>query len=166
MAPLVASGDAAACLCNPDFAISHIAGGDIEILYEGRTASQLFADEFSDGHVGPMVNVFAAPTAWVEHNREEAEFLLTVWQRGIEEWKEHRDEIIEAYPQHFAVESPDEIAAMQDWFDTSFDWFVDSVYLDEEWIEGELSFMDLMRDSGFMGADVENPDFLVIEPTP
>ncbi len=41
---------------------------------------------------------------------EEATFLIELWDRGIQEWQEHRDEIIAAYPEDFAVRTPEEMA--------------------------------------------------------
>lgn len=164
MAGLVASGEAEACLCMPDFAIPQLRSGELRPLYGGRSASQIFADDYGNGHIGPQINVFLAPTAWVDRNPEEAAFLLSVWERGIEEWQNHRDEIIETYPQHFAAQSPDDIAFIQDWLDNTFDWFVDSVYIDDTWVEGESQIFTLMQENGYLDADADLPTFETIAP--
>lgn len=164
MAGLVASGDAAACLCLPDFSIAQLRNEEIIPLYEGRSAAQIFAEEFGDGHDGPQTNVFLAPTDWVENNQEEAAFLLSVWERGLEEWRANRDEIIETYPQHFAVQGPEDIAFIQDWLENSYDWFEESVYIDEEWVEGESQIFELMQGTGYLSEDAEVPNFQTIDP--
>lgn len=163
MAGLVADGDAAACLCLPDFAIPQLRNEEIVPLYDGRAAAQIFADDFGDGHRGPQTNVFLAPTAWVENNQDEAAFLLSVWERGLQEWQENRDEIIETYPQHFAAETPEDIAFIQEWLDTRFDWFEDTAYIDDDWVEGESQIFGLMKEVGFLNEDAEVPNFLTIE---
>ena len=88
-----------------------------------------------------------------------------VWDRGVQEWREHRDEIIAAYPEDFAVRTPEEVAFLQDWLDNRFDWFVPTTFLDEEWADGEQAVFDLMRETGFVEEDAEEPSFPTLEPT-
>ncbi|MPZ89118.1 MAG: ABC transporter substrate-binding protein [Nitriliruptorales bacterium] len=164
MAGLVEQGDAEACLCLPDFSIQQYSSGALRPLYDGRSAAEIFADDFGDGHDGPQTNVFLAPTAWIEQNPEEAQFLLAVWERGLQEWQEHRDEIIDAYPQHFAAETDEDKQFIKDWLDNNYDWFEDSVYMDEEWVEGETQIFNLMKEAGFLAEDAEEPNFEVFEP--
>lgn len=164
VAPLLASGDAEACVCLPDFAIKELSSGEIRPLYDGRSAGQIFAEEFGNGHEGPNTNVFLAPTEWLEEHPEEAAFLLEVWERGIQEWQKHRDEIIETYPEHFAATTPEQIDFVQNWLDTKYDWFEDSVYLTEEWIEGERQIFDLMKSAGYIEEDIEEPTFEIVGP--
>jgi ABC-type nitrate/sulfonate/bicarbonate transport system substrate-binding protein len=109
--------------------------------------------------------VFVAREAWVEKNPDEAAFLIKLWDRGIKEWQENRDEIIAAYPEDFAVRNDKEMKFIQDWLDNKFDWFVPSAYLDDQWIDGEKEVFDLMRETGFMDKDVEDPPFKALEPT-
>lgn len=165
MAGLVERGDVEACLCLPDFAIKQLREGTLTPLYDGRSAAEIFAEEFSDGHDGPQTNVFLAPKAWVEQNPEEAEFLISVWDRGLQEWRENRDEIIEAYPQHFAAESPEDIQFIKDWLDNNYDWFEDSAYIDQEWIDGETEIFELMKETGYLPEDAEVPHFSLLEPS-
>lgn len=164
LAGLVANGEAEACLCFPDFAIPQLRNNELKTLYEGRSAAQIFADEYGNGHDGPQTNVFLAPTAWIEKNPEEAAFLLSVWERGLQEWKTHRNEIIEAYPEHFAAETPEDAAFIQNWLDTNYDWFEDSAYLDEAWVEGETQIFNLMKENGYLPEDAEPPNFALIGP--
>jgi ABC-type nitrate/sulfonate/bicarbonate transport system substrate-binding protein len=168
LASLVARGDADACLCLPDFAIPELSTNQITPLYDAKSAAQMWAENYgsdSEDTTHPQTNVFVARKAWVEKNPEESNFLIELWDRGIQEWQQHRDEIIAAYPEDFAVRNDQEMAFIQDWLDNKFDWFVPSAYLDDEWIEGEKEVFDLMRETGFMGEDVKDPAFEALEPT-
>ena len=167
LASLVARGDADACLCLPDFAIPELSTNTIKPLYDSKSAAQMWAENYGTDKADlthPQQNVFVARTSWVETNKEEAAFLIELWDRGIQEWQAHRDEIIAAYPEDFAVRTPEEMAFLQDWLENKFDWFVPSAYLDEEWIEGERAVFDLMKETGFVEEDVEEPGFTVLEP--
>ena len=162
LASLVARGDADACLCLPDFAIPELSTNQIKPLYDSKSAAQFWAENYSsnpDVLTHPQTNVFVAREAWVEKNQEEAQFLIELWDRGIQEWQQHRDEIIAAYPEDFAVRTPEEMAFLQDWLENKFDWFVDSAYIDQEWADGEMEVFDLMRQTGFIEENVEDPNF-------
>jgi ABC-type nitrate/sulfonate/bicarbonate transport system substrate-binding protein len=165
---LVARGDADACLCLPDFSLVQLVDGTVEPLYDGKSAAQLWAENFASDPqdtTHPQTNVFVAREAWVEKNPEEAAFLLALWERGLQEWVEHGPEIIAAYPEDFGVTSPEEEAYLLDWMENTYDWYVDSVYLKEEWVEEEKGVFDLMRETGFMDEDAEDPVFTLLEPT-
>lgn len=165
---LVARGDADACLCLPDFAIPDLMSGAVQPLYDGMSAAQLWAENFGsnpDAMTHPQTNVFVAREAWVEQNPEEAAFLIALWDRGIQEWNENRDAIIDAYPEDFAVRTPEEAEFLRNWLDTKYNWFAPTTYLDEEWVAEETEVFDLMRETGFMEEDVENPNFTIIEPS-
>jgi ABC-type nitrate/sulfonate/bicarbonate transport system substrate-binding protein len=164
LAQLTASGDAEACLCLPDFGIPQFRSGELRPLYEGRSAAQIFADDYGNGHDGPQTNVFLAPTAWVDRNPDEAAFLLALWERAVQEWQTNRDAIIDAYPEDFAAQSPEDSQFIKDWITNNYDWFEETVYLDQAWIDGEMQIFDLMKETGYIPEDAENPDFRIIEP--
>jgi len=52
---------------------------------------------------------------------------------------------------------------MEKWL-TDHDWFVDSVYLDQTWIDKEMPLFDLMKSTGFMPQDMPVPNFVVVKP--
>lgn len=110
-----------------------------------------------------MINVFLADGEWYDDHPDEIAFFMQLWQRGIDEWQANKADIIASYPQHFAVEGDDQIAFMQDWL-AEHDWFVTSVYLDQEWLDAELPMFDIMRENGFMEEDEENPRFEILTP--
>jgi ABC-type nitrate/sulfonate/bicarbonate transport system substrate-binding protein len=163
MGPLAASGEADACICLPDFAIEQFRTGKLKMLYDGRSDAQMFQDEVLQGHEGPMINIFLVRKDFYEDNPREVKFFLRLWQRGLDEWQEHKDEIIEAYPQDFAAQNDADLEWIKQWLADN-DWFTDSVYLDQKWIEGEKKVFDLLRETGFMPEDSEDPEFAVIKP--
>ncbi len=126
-AGLIERGDADAGLLLPDFSIPQLSSGVIKPLYDAKSVSQIYAEEFSsdpEEPTHPQNNVFVARKAWVEKNPDEASFLIEIWDRGVKEWAANRDEIIEAYPEDFAAESPEEKKFIQDWLNDQYDWFV------------------------------------------
>jgi ABC-type nitrate/sulfonate/bicarbonate transport system substrate-binding protein len=165
-AGLIERGDADAGLLLPDFSIPQLSSGAIKPLYDSKSVAQIYAENFSsdpDQTTHPQNNVFVARKAWVEKNPDEARFLIEIWDRGVQEWAEHRDEIIEAYPEDFAAESPDEKKFIQDWLNDTYDWFVPTTYLDQEWVDSETELFDLMKKTGFVAEDIEAPDFTILE---
>ena len=167
MASLVARGDADACLCLPDFAIPELSGGALRPLYDGKAASQLYAEHFGSNKEAsshPQTNVFVARKAWVERNPEEANFLIALWDRGITEWEANRDAIIDAYPEDFAVRTPQESAFLKDWLENRYDWFAPTAFLDQQWVSEEVQLFDFMKQTGFMDEDVAAPSFTVLTP--
>ena len=81
---------------------------------------------------------------------------LDLWELGLAEWRQHREEMIERYPQHFAVDTPEDIAFMKDYV-AQHDWVVDDVRFDQKWADDESSIFDLMRQTGVIGDDVTDP---------
>lgn len=160
---LVAQKDAAGGTVTADFAMAQLREGSITPLYDGASVAEIFAKDFGDGHIGPWSNVFVAPTAWLDKNPEEAAFLLAVWERGLQEWKDHRAEIIARYPEQFGVTQEGDVEFLIDYFENQNDWYADTVYLDDEWINGEKKVFDLMKKYNLMEQDA-SVDFRVIEP--
>lgn len=164
-ASLIERGDADAGLILPDFAIPGLSSGALKPLYESKSVSQIYAEEFgSDSDTThPQNNVFVARRAWVEKNPEEAAFLIEVWDRGVQEWAKNKEKIVEAYPEDFAAETAEEKAFIVDWLDNTYDWFVPTTYLDQEWVDSETELFELMKETGFVEEDVPTPHFTIIE---
>lgn len=157
-ADLVERGEVAACVCLPEFAAPGLRSGELKVLYDGASSSDIYGDLVVEGHEGPMINVFLAGKEWAESHPDEVEFFLDLWQRGLEEWEDNQATIIETYPQHFAVEDPTDIEFVQDYV-AEHDWFVDDIRFDEDWVEGESQIFPLLKETGFMEEDQEEPDF-------
>ena len=156
---LLARGEIDACICYPDLSARELRVGSVRPLYDGKSSADLFAELNAPGHDGPMGNVFVARKEWVDGNADEVSAFLDLWDRGLREWRQRRDELIERYPQHFAVETPEDVAFMKDYVAQN-DWVVDDVRFDQAWTEAESSIFDLMRRTGVIGEDVADPKFL------
>lgn len=159
---LLARGEIDACICYPDLSARELRQGSVRALYDGKSSADLFGELIAPGHDGPMGNVFVARRDWVEEHPREVSAFLDLWTRGLAEWQGHRDEMIERYPQHFAVETPEDIEFMKAYV-AQHDWVVDEVRFDEHWATDESSIFDLMRATGVIGDDVANPRFLPTE---
>jgi len=159
-ADLVERGEVAACVCLPEFAAPGLRSGELKVLYDGKASSDLYAEEVVEGHEGPMINVFLAGSEWAKEYPEEVDFFLDVWQRGLEEWSANQKKIVGSYPQHFAVEDPEDVAFVQQYI-ADHDWFVDDIRFDDKWVEGESKIFDLLKSTGFMEEDQETPAFRV-----
>lgn len=158
--PVAAAGDTDAAIVLPDFAVNELMTGALRVLYDGQTSAELYADQIvgDPEHEGPMINVFLARQDWYDEHQEEVKVFLRMWEEGIQAWQENQAEIIASYPQHFAVETDEQVQFMQDWL-AEHDWFVSTVYLDQAWIDATLPMFDVMRENGFMAEDEPDPIF-------
>ena len=161
---LIQEGEACAGIIDPTQVIPAMASGDLTVMYDGKSASQLYGENIVPGHEGVLSNAFVSRAAWFDANPEAAAFFLEVWDCAMVQWAEHRDEIIDTYPQHFAVDDESQAQFMKDYFANTFDWFVESPYLTEEWIEGERPVFDLVQEAGIVAEDAEFPRHETLEP--
>jgi hypothetical protein len=138
------NGDCVAAILIPEAAAPYLRTGEIVIMYDGQSPFQLYNSfsgfESEEAHI--MSNLFTATEAFYEEHPEEAAAFLELWQRGIGAWFENQEDIISTYPQHFAVEEQEDIDFMQEFMAGENDWFVDSVYFTEEWVEAERAIWD------------------------
>jgi hypothetical protein len=161
---LVLNNEVCGAFADPTQSIPNFASGQLNIMYDGRSASELFGEVIAPGHAGVMSNLFTARKEWYDTHQDEAAFFLEVWKRAMDEWAAHRDEIIDEYPEHFAVENEGEATWMKGYFANSFDWFVDSPYLTQEWIDQEKGIFELLKQAGVVDPDLPDPEMVVIQP--
>jgi hypothetical protein len=161
---LVEQGEVCAGIVDPTQVISAMASGKLNVMYDGKSASQLYGEEIEPGHEGVNSNNFVARKEWFDTHVDEAAFFLRVWDRAMKEWQAHYKKIIDTYPQHFAVENQAEADFMKDYFANTFDWFVDSPYLTEDWIEGERGVYELVKEAGTINEDTPFPEHAIIDP--
>ncbi|VEG52800.1 ABC-type nitrate/sulfonate/bicarbonate transport system, substrate binding protein [Mycolicibacterium aurum] len=157
-ADLVEKGEVAACLCLPEFAAPGLRSGELKVLYDGKASSDMYSELVVPEHEGPMINVFLAGNEWAQENPDKVEFFLDVWQRGLSEWEANKATIIETYPQHFAVEAPEDVAFVQDYIG-DHDWFVRDVRFDQAWADGESQIFPFLKETGFMAEEQAQPKF-------
>jgi hypothetical protein len=148
----------------PDFSVAQLMSGNLKILNDGRPTPEILPELAGvPGYVGPLDNIFMSGEEWYDGHIEEVEFFLQVWQRALDEWAANWETIIESYPQHFSVTTDEEIQWMKDYV-RDHSWFVESVYLTDEWIESASSVYALMRETGFMGEDEMDPRMEALTP--
>ena len=161
---LVIQGEACAGISGASTAATEIMAGDLKPLYDGKGASQLFGEFYKPGHAGMTSNDFISLLSWYEDHPEEIAFFNEVWQVAVDEWHANIPEIVEAYPQHFTSEGPEQVAFAIDWYTNVFNFFVDNVYLDEEWINNEAEVFNILVRAGIIPEDQEPPLYVCIDP--
>jgi len=159
----VVRGELEAALAIPEAAIPYLRKDELEVMYDGKLPYEIYGEICSCEHAGIMGNNFTATKKWYDAHPKEAAAFLALWEEGIKGWRENQAKIIQTYPQHFAVEEDADVKAMQDYI-ADHDWFVDSVYLDDQWIENETQLYDLMKETDFMEPDTKVPQFATVEP--
>ena len=164
MPELLVRGECEVAAFIPEAAIPHLRSGEIEQMYNDRQPWQVYQEVCNCDHSGILSNLMIATEEWYEAHEEEAKAFLELWQMGIEGWEANKAEIIETYPQHFAVEDPADVDFMINYMSGQNDWFVDTVYLDQGWIDEEVKFYDYMIEGGWMDADADTPRFEVVSP--
>lgn len=159
---LAAKGEVDGALILPDFNIAPLMNGDVRVVYDGKTAADLFAEAVNApaGYQGPMINIFMAPTSWYDSHPEEIAFFLELWQAGVDGWQADRNTIIESYPADFAASTPQELRFIKDYV-AAHDWFVESVYLDDAWVQTESKIFQMLFDAG-LSDNANTPRFDVV----
>ena len=166
MPQLIQDGEICAAIVDPVQATEALRTKKVKTLYDGKSASQLYADEIADdpNHVGVDSNNFVARKEWFDSHPEEVAFFLEVWQEGMKEWTNNSDQIIADYPEDFAIQSPEDEKFMQDYVKNVFDFQQESVYLTPEWVENERGVFDLIKAAGVIGEDQPFPEHAIIDP--
>lgn len=166
------NGDCEAAVIIPEAAAPYLRTGELVLMYDGEMPFQLYNrfSGFDDGNFHVMSNLFTATEEYYDSHPDEIKAFLALWQRGVDLWQENKADIIRAYPQHFAVEDEADIAWMIEFMsEPGSDWFVDSVYLDAEWIEAERAIWDFMtnlnpENDNYLPPDFAQPRFEVVNP--
>jgi len=166
MPQLVDDGEVCAAILDPVQGTEAIRTGQVSIMYDGKSASQLYAEEVAEdpNHLGVDSNNFVARKEWFDEHPEEVAFFLDVWQEGMDEWTKNSDQIIADYPEDFAIQSPEDEKFMQDYVKNVFNFQQESVYLTPEWIENERGVFDLVQAAGIIEEDQVFPEHAVIDP--
>jgi ABC-type nitrate/sulfonate/bicarbonate transport system substrate-binding protein len=152
---LLARGEVEACLCPTELAAEQHAAGEVRALYDA-TISEIWEEE--TGHYGIMQNVFTATEEYYDSHPREIAFFLDLWEAGVQLWHENEEQIISDYPADFNVSEDAGIAWIKEYLG-EHDWNVDSVYFDQEWADGEQDFINLLKENGFLDADLPETRF-------
>ncbi|MFY1632428.1 ABC transporter substrate-binding protein [Solwaraspora sp. WMMB335] len=164
MAEHVDRGEVEAALVIPEAAISLLRQDRLRVMYGNQLPYEIYGGICSCQHQGVMGNLFTATEQWYDSHEDQARAFLALWERGIDLWRENQAEIIRSFPQHFSVEAEEDIEAMQEYL-AAHDWFAESVYLDQGWIDVETGIYDQMKSTGFMESDAPVPRFEALQPS-
>ncbi len=151
------NGDCEAAVIIPEAAAPYLRTGELELMYDGLMPFQQY-NEFSgvdDGTAHVMSNLFTATESFFEAEPEAIKAFLALWEDGIAAWEANKADIIATYPQHFSVESDEDVAFIQEFMEGENDWFVDTVYLTEEWVEAEKKVWEFQSN-----LNPENPNYV------
>jgi hypothetical protein len=158
-----ANGSTDCALVLPDFAVPFLSTDAVNVLYDGKTSADLYAELVGKpGHEGPMINIFLAREDWYADHPEEAAFFLELWDTGVKAWTADRDQFVADYPEHFAVETDEQIAWIQDYV-AQHDWFVSSVYLTQDWIDSESELFGMLEEAGLSDTS-DAPNYSIVTP--
>lgn len=162
---LINRGDTEAGVIIPEAAAEFLVDGEICYMYDGRASWEVFAELLPNpDHKGVLSNGFTSTKTFYEENPEAIAAFLAMWEAGLISYYDNIEEIVSTYPQHFAVENETGIQYITEYLQSEHDYYADSMYLNEEWIENELTIYDLMKEHGRMEEDAEIPEFVVVEP--
>jgi len=162
---LLRNGEIEAGIIIPEALIPEMRDGTVRLLYDVGGTWEYYRDNFDPEkkHKGVPGNIFLARTEWYEQNKDMACCFLAMWEEGVQAWKDNKEDIIRLYPEDHGIDPEadtfeQDVEVMYQYL-TDHDWFVDTVYLDENWMELEMPVFDLMRETGFMPEDMPNPVF-------
>lgn len=159
-------GDCEAAAVIPEAAVPQLRKGELEIMYGGQLPFQLYK-EFapnSDDQLHVLGNNFTATEEWYNANQDLAVKFLELWQHGIEMFQEQKADVVRTYPQHFSVESQEDIDWITNFISGDNDWFVKDVTMQAEWIPVETEIWNLMKElnpenANYLPADAPTPRF-------
>lgn len=165
---LIARGEVDAAYMIPEFGVSYLREGEVCGLYDGAAAFEIFRDQLLptvgvEGHEGLESNLFVAEKAWFDEHPYEVQFFLALWEEGVKLWARDHTDIVALYPQHFSVESDEDIAYIDQWI-SDHEFFAKTVYLDDAWIEGEQAIFELAKNAGEMDQDASDPAIVSVKP--
>ena len=167
---LLRNGDIEGGIIIPEAVLSQMTSGELRLLYGVGGTWEYYRDNFDPEkmHKGVPGNIFLARREWFDTHPEEVEFFLAMWEEALRAWRENQAEIIGLYPEEFGLDVQSdsyeaERAAITQ-YSIDHDWYPETVYLDEDWIETESKVFDLMRRGGFMPEDAPNPVFIPVPP--
>lgn len=156
----------------PEASVAHLRKGELELMYGGRMPFQLYNDfaPVKDGKLHMSSNNFVATEQWYNSHQDLAVKFLELWQTGIEMWRSQKAQTITRFPQHFSVKEDEDIKYMTDFVNSDKDWFVDNVFLDEQWIKSETAVWSLMsrlhpKNPNYLAPNAPKPRFVVLKPS-
>jgi ABC-type nitrate/sulfonate/bicarbonate transport system substrate-binding protein len=165
---LVKSGDIDAMLCLYEACAGQgLASGELKVLYDGRTASELYSDEIATDLTQPALfhNGLVARADWYDSHPHEVAFILELFQRGAEAWKADTTQILVDYAEELSLDPNDEeVMAYVTEEVPKHDTIREPVYLDELSVANEQGVVTLMRDLEMIDDSVPDVRYEIVPP--
>jgi ABC-type nitrate/sulfonate/bicarbonate transport system substrate-binding protein len=166
---MVRAGDLAATACDYTQCAGVLASGEFKVLYDGRTAGQLYSEELGGGVSGSANlwhNTLVARADWFYSHPNEVAFVLELFQRAMDAWNADPGAILTTYAADLGLDVQADAATLEYLATTAveFDPVLASVYLTPEAIAAEKLVVQALRDAGIIGADVADTTWEVVAP--
>lgn len=165
---LLLRGEIAATACNYTSCAAALASGQAKVMYDGRTAGQIFSEDVMGGSVEGGANLWhntlVARKDWYDTHPNEVAFILELFQRAADGWNEKNAEILTTYAAELGLE---EDPATLEYLTTTaveFDPVLPEVYLTQEAVDAERLVIEKLQDAGLVPADFPGLEYGIVEP--
>ncbi len=165
VADTVESGDADACICQPDDSAAALSAGTLRPMYDGRSAAQIFAEMQGTPDRLPLGKVFLVEREWHRAHPRETSAFLDLWETALAHWHTSYPEIIAAYPEFLSLQTQEHV----DWLThhvTRNNWIAPTVHLTEADAQTYQDAVARLKAGGHLPADTRAPSVITNRPTP
>ncbi|WP_419947086.1 hypothetical protein [Candidatus Poriferisodalis sp.] len=165
IADAVDRGDAEACLCLPDAGASSLSTGILRPLYDGKSASTVYAELIGQPERPLLGRVFLTSREWYQAHPAEVSAFLEMWETAVRNWNANYGAFIVAYPQLLSVQSDEEIAWLTDYV-LHNNWIASTVYPTSD---DALNYEDAVKKlqaKELIPPDASPPSVITSGPTP
>ena len=166
----VLSGEVAATMCNYTSCADALANGLVKVLYDGRTAGQVYSEEVMGGAVAGSANLWhntlVARKDWYDSHPNEVAFVLELFQRAMDAWNADPGAILIEYAADMGLD-PEADAAVLEYLSTTavdFDPVLDNIYLTEEAVAAERQIVASLQAVGIIPADFAGLEYGIVAP--
>lgn len=167
---LLLRGEVAANACNYTTCAESLAKGEAKVMYDGRTAGQIFTEEIMGGAVAGSANLWhntlVARKDWYDSHPNEVAFVLEMFQRAADAWNANAAEILTKYATELGLDVESDAAVMEFLTTTAleFDPVLDNVYLTEDAVKAERLVVEKLQQTGVIPADFPGLEYGIVEP--
>lgn len=161
----VERGSADACICLPDASVANLSSGMLRPLYDGMSASQLYAGLSGKPDKRLLGEVFLTEREWFAAHRDEVAAFLELWEAAVQHWHAHYPELIAAYPELLSVQTQDHV----DWLTqrvAGHNWIVPTVHIAEADARAYLDAVAHLQERGQLSADTQAPVIITTRTIP
>lgn len=165
VADTVERGSADACICLPDTSVANLSSGMLRPLYDGKSASEIYAELFGQPGRQLLGEVFLTEREWFRSHPTEVAAFLDLWETALGHWHAHYPELIAGYPNLFSTQDQDQV----DWLThrvTSHNWIAPTVYLTGDDARDYLDAVMRLQERGQLPADAVAPSVITNRPSP